>query len=281
MRTLFLMLAVLLLASAAYAADVTISCTADGNVVTVSYTASVDVNIPRGLGLDIKLSNAETINTVTPLDPNYWVYPGSYGDTNDPVGDPCDSSDTLPGEDSNGITIEMGSLHWPPEVNSPNAPEISNDLLSFKVTGDCNVTISGNAARGKVVLYDATNEDDGRDVVYTGCVVGGCFPPAHPDYDEWVAVGKPNCWCYPRQCNGDADGALFGKNSYWVSTPDLTILKAAWEKALPDLAGEPNICADFDHELFGKNSYRVATPDLTILKEYWEETDGPDPNCGL
>jgi hypothetical protein len=37
------------------------------------------------------------------------------------------------------------------------------------------VYISGNAARGKVVFYDATNEDDGRDVVYTGCSVPfGC-----------------------------------------------------------------------------------------------------------
>lgn len=175
MRKLFLMLAVLLLASTAYAADVTISCTADGNEVTVSYTASADVNIPRGLGLDIKLNNDETITSVTPLDPNFWVYPGTYGDTNVPIGDPCDSSDTLPGIDSNGVTIEMGSLHSPPEVNSPNAPDISNDLLSFTVSGDCNVAITGNAARGKVVFYDATNEDDGRVVVYTGCeVVLGC-----------------------------------------------------------------------------------------------------------
>lgn len=177
MRKLFLMLAVLLVASAAYAADVTISCTADGNVVTVSYTASAEANIPRAFALDIQLSTDATITDVTPLDPNYWVYPGSYDeDPCTPVGDPCDSYDTLPGEDSNGITIEMASLHSPTgNVANPNAPDISNALLSFKVSGDCNVYISSNAARGKVVFYDATNEDDGRDVVYTGCeVTKGC-----------------------------------------------------------------------------------------------------------
>jgi hypothetical protein len=174
MRKLFLMLAVLLVASAAYGADVTISCAQVGstNEVTISYLASAEVNIPRAFALDIKLSNAETIYAVTPLDPNYWVYPGSYpSDPNGPVGNTGDSSDTLPGIDSNGVTIEMASLHSPPEVTSPNNPEVTNDLLSIFVTGGCDVNIVGNAARGKVVFYDATNEDDGRDVVYTGCAV--------------------------------------------------------------------------------------------------------------
>jgi phosphoribosylcarboxyaminoimidazole (NCAIR) mutase len=174
MRKLFLMLAVLLIASVAYAADATVYCTVDGNEVTVSYTASAEANIPRAFGLDIQLDNGEAIDGVTVLSTDYWVTPGSYPGT-DPLGDPCDSTDTLPGLDSNGITIEMGSLHSPPEVSSPNAPALAGDLISFTVTGECNVAISGNAARGKVVLYDATNEDDGRDVVYTGCEVAmGC-----------------------------------------------------------------------------------------------------------
>ena len=175
MRKLFLMLAVLLLASAAYAVE--ISCTSDLDVVTVSYTAVAEANIPRAFGLNIQLNNAETITSVTVLDPNYWVYPGSYpGDPNGPVGQVTHSSDTLPGIDTNGITIEMGSLHYPPEANSVNAPDLSNDLLSFTVSGGCEVNIVGNAARGKVVFYNATNEDDGRDVGYTGCSVSVCCP---------------------------------------------------------------------------------------------------------
>jgi hypothetical protein len=181
------MLAVLLVASAAYGADVTISCTAEANLVTVHFEASAEVNIPRAFALDIELDNAEKIHNVTPLmdDPNeFWVYPGTYpASPGSPVGDPCDSDDTLPGEDHNGVTIEMASLHSPPEATSPNAPGQSGDLLSFTVTGSCNVNITGNAARGKVVFYDATNEDDGRDVVYTGCPVLICCP-GDGDNDE-------------------------------------------------------------------------------------------------
>jgi hypothetical protein len=190
MRKLFLMLAVLLVASTAYAADVTVSCAqvADTNEVIVSYVASAEANIPRAFALDIQLDNDETILSVTPLDPNYWLYPGTYPG-GEPIGDPCDSSDTLPGIDTNGVTIEMASLHSPPEVSSPNAPDQLNDLLRIFVSGTCNMSISGNAARGKVVLYDATNEDDGRDVVYTGCTI--TIPP-------------PGCATCPGDLNGDS-----------------------------------------------------------------------------
>jgi hypothetical protein len=235
MRKLFLMLAVLLIASVAYAADATVYCTVDGNEVTVSYTASAEANIPRAFGLDIQLDNGEAIDGVTVLSTDYWVTPGSYPGT-DPLGDPCDSTDTLPGLDSNGITIEMGSLHSPPEVSSPNAPALAGDLISFTVTGECNVAISGNAARGKVVFYDATNEDDGKDVVYTGCtVVLACDCVGDINGDNWIrtndisalvlflnSLGSPyrcpssnaSCWddCY--DINGDN----------WIRTNDISAL---------------------------------------------------------
>ena len=174
----FMLTALLLAVPAADAADVTISCTADGNEVTVSYTASADANKPRAFGLDIELNNSETITSLTLLDPNYWVYPGtidineSGGIENDGNGigqqDDAAYPDTLYGLDSNGITIEMGSLHSPPEYDSPNAPDLSSAILKFTVSGDCNVAISGNAARGNVVLYDAT----AADVDYgSGCTV--------------------------------------------------------------------------------------------------------------
>ena len=269
MRKLLLMLAVLLLASAAYAVDVTISCTAESNVVTVSYTATAEANIPRAFGLDIWLNNGEKIHNVTPLDPNYWVYPGSYPG-NDPNGDPCDSDDTLPGVDTNGITIEMGSLHYPPEVNSPNNPEITNELLSFTVTGDCDVNIAGNAARGKVVFYDAENEDDGKVVVYTGCTVSiGCLKVGETVggvyitqamRDLWDSLGQPICWCYDCHWKGDTDGdcdvdyydvtdAVDGWNDYNDTNPD-------------------GLCADVD------NDGDVDYYDVTDVRDGW------DNGCG-
>lgn len=274
MRKLFLMLAVLLVASAAYAADVTISCTADGNVVTVSYSAIAEANIPRAFALDIRLSTDATITDVTPLDPNYWVYPGSYGeDPCTPVGDPCDSDDTLPGEDSNGITIEMASLHSPTgSVANPNAPEPNNALLSFKVSGsdDCNVYISGNAARGKVVFYDATNEDDGRDVVYTGCevVFGGC----------------PTC---PGDLDGDNDydlddfSALKGKLVYakyltgeYLILPDDPTTGFLWDECGDMMTQDNDIDLDDFSALKGKLVYAKY-----LTGEYLVEPD--DPTTGF
>jgi hypothetical protein len=125
-------------------------------------------------------------------------------------------------------------------------------------------------------LHDQTGAT--QDMSFILFTEPGCFPYAHPDYFEWLYVGKPDCWCYPRQCYGDADDLPAGKNNYWVSTPDLTILKAAWNKPLGLLVGN-EICADFDHLPAGKNNYRVSTPDLTILKTYWNIPSGPDPNC--
>lgn len=272
MRNLFLILAVLLIASAAYAVDATVYCTADGDTVTVSYTANGDANTPRAFGLDIQLDNDETIDSVTVLSTDYWVYPGTYGeDPCTPVGDPCDSDDTLAGIDSNGITLEMGSLHSPPEVSSPNAPAAAGDLIEFTVSGDCDVTISGNAARGKVVFYDATNEDDGKDVVYTGCSVSTeCFPSCHPDYADWVSLGKPESWCNPRQCHGDADGVQEGTLiKKWVSSNDLAILVAQWQTN--------NLDADFDHEAEGTLiKKRVSSNDLAILVANWQTNPAPD-----
>ena len=173
----FMLTALLLAVPVAYAADVTILCTPDGNEVTVSYTASADANKPRAFGLDIKLNNGETITSLTLLDPNYWVSPGTI-DINESgvivydgngIGQQDDAAYplTLYGLDSNGITIEIGSLHSPPEYGSPNAPDLSSAILKFTVSGDCNVAISGNAARGNVVLYDTT----AADVNYGTCQV--------------------------------------------------------------------------------------------------------------
>jgi hypothetical protein len=108
--------------------------------------------------------------------------------------------------------------------------------------------------------------------------------PDHPDYSEWVEVGEPICWCYSRQCHGDADGKSQGKQQYWVSTDDLDILIAAWNKTLAQIEGEtlndvPLICADFDHKTQGKQKYRVSTNDLDILIANWNKANAPADDC--
>jgi hypothetical protein len=146
-----------------------------------------------------------------------------------------------------------------------------------------------------------------------------CFPPAHPDYSEWVNVDKPDCWCYPRQCHGDADGLMGGSSKCgydYVETGDLSILISSWLEIEPDcgfsavsphdlsilisawlvlepafgpgIASIPNgICADFAHDQGGSHKtgfYRVGPTDLNILIANWlvnEPPGGPGvpPDC--
>ena len=106
----------------------------------------------------------------------------------------------------------------------------------------------------------------------------------HPDYDEWVGVGEPACWCYKRQCHGDTDGKPQSEQQYWVSTDDLDVLIAAWNKPFAEIDGRtvngvPLICADFDHKAQGKENYRVSTDDLDILIANWNQANAPAADC--
>ena len=121
----------------------------------------------------------------------------------------------------------------------------------------------------------------------------GCLPFCHKDYFEWVSVGSPDCWCYPRQCHGDADGEKQGNpvvGYTYVSTDDLIVLADAWQikdpPQGPGLSGN-QICADFDHAKQGSpvtGYMRVSTDDLIILANNWQIMEPPKgpgilPDC--
>jgi hypothetical protein len=234
--------------------------------------------LPRGIALDITVDNSATISAVTPISTDYWVYPGSFdiNDTNFPSGTPV-------GESSTGsITVEMGTLHSPADVNS--GPALGNiDLLSFEVSGDCNVTIAGNALRGKVVNYKA----QAATATYTGCKVvdyDGCLPLGHADWTEWDNLGRPTSWCYPKQCHGDATGSdqQFGRGN-WVSvgSADVTVLLSGYnDNTYVDEATDPWIAADFTHsaQQFGRGNWvRVGSADVTILLSYYNDNESTVP----
>ena len=106
------------------------------------------------------------------------------------------------------------------------------------------------------------------------CLIGGNAGPL--EYSDWVAWGKPDCWCYTKQCRGDINGKPFlGKP---VTGADLIIFKAAFNKTDADLALVPNgICADLNHTTFlGK---RVTGADLIIFKAYFNKADSVVPVC--
>jgi len=269
MKRIILVVAVLVFAAPALAA-VDITCTAVGDEIIVEYNASGEPNLVRAFALDITVDGDAVIESMSDFNADYYIYPGSIvildGEVNDygsPICDPVQYAGTLPGLDSNGVSIEMGSLY----VGEANDPDASGVLFKFKVDRGCTVTIDENAIRGGVVLEDGSTPG----INSPGCTALDCMKDTHPDHANWLYWDKPKCWCYARQCRGDADGekTVF----YWVAIPDLTLFKAAFNKmeaALPP-GGE---CCDFDHQktVF----YWVAIPDLTILKQYFNQMVVPE-----
>jgi len=294
MRKVSLILAVLLFTVPAWA-TVNINCVQQGtsNFVIVSYDSTTEAKKVRAFALDITVTNG----TITDVNDNvntwYDIYPGSIvieGNTvvkdGNAVADPCDlPSDTKGGIGTSGITIEMGALYSPPD--DANGPPKTGNLIRFTVTpvnpsANSNITIVENSSRGGVVLTDPNLDPS---VVAPGCVIVRVQPDcliggnaSANEKTDWVAWGKPNCWCYCRQCRGDADGKKTGP--YWVTIPDLGVLSAGYNKNDTTLKTIPNgICADFDHKKTGP--YRVTIPDLGILSSYYNKSAANVPNCNL
>jgi hypothetical protein len=150
MRKLCFMFTALLLTAQALAGGVTISCQQVGDpgdgIVEVSYIADDDANIPRAFGLDITLDNAETITAIIDANEKYWVYPGTIQivdgvvtDEGEPVA-PGGYKTAKGGIDTNGMTIEMGSLYAEEDdQRHTEGPPDAGTLLSFSVSGNCTV----------------------------------------------------------------------------------------------------------------------------------------------
>lgn len=299
MKKVLVTLVVLALALPAWA-TVNISCTTDGNQVTVNYQVVSEPNKVSGFGLDISVDNGAKITSISNLNSKYWVYPGSIiiinGEVNDvgtPIGDPAKFPGTLGGLNTSGITIEMGALYYPAGDNSPNAPPLSGTLLKFRVDKDCTVTIAENTVRGGVVL---TNPSVDPTVTATGCIVTStppdCFPSNYTSFNDWKTMGRPDCWCgtlvpaprtkWPYQCDGDADNKTSGAPyNYRIFTGDLGLIISNWKKKISDYPATLNPCADIDHKSSGAPyNYRVFTGDLGVIIANWKKKDTQLPaNC--
>jgi len=298
MKKLALILAVALLAAPAFAVQVSVVPTGPLTADIVYDSQGEDV---AAFAIDIDLS-AGDINEVsnfhvgvsTAADPGYGIFPANFdrfitvngqGDVDNwgvagytPLADPNDK-----GENPTGITIELGALY----KGDANKPTGTGVLCTITVTEACTATPKLNAIRGGVVLTGA-----GAPASFTGVpgdITGGgdeCITPDKPDYNDWVAMGKPACWCFTTHCKGDADGLKEGtvKGGYKrVFINDLNVLIAGWNVLEPPqgpgidtVAG--GICADFDHAQEGtvKGGYkRVFINDLNILIANWNILEPP------
>lgn len=100
----------------------------------------------------------------------------------------------------------------------------------------------------------------------------GCFAFTYSSFGDWVALGRPTCWCEPYQCDGDADGKTSGSPFNWrIYGGDLNLILDNWKKKIDDPTLNP--CADIDHKAETYENYRVYANDLSILLTAWKKKD--------
>jgi hypothetical protein len=322
-RILLIVTTLALVATTAFA-DVTISLEKVGERVGNIQKVRVgyDANEPiRAFGLDLYTSGGGDIYEIDDYnvgDNNgYGIFPGRFREAGiDPAdpnwatenynptaagGDP----DRQPGLGYYGITVEMGSLY-----TTGNEPSQVGTLFTIDVNmvddndipiTDCNLCVTINTTRGGVVNEDAEEVavilPPGGDGAPADCIKlgeGECFPSTDPNYPQWVAFGKPDCWCNPRQCHGDAGGTPNPEGSakagyFYVGYEDLNTLIPAWQVKEPPKGpgiatvtspstGIAGICADFSHDQEGSAKagyFRVGYRDLNILIASWQVKEAP------
>jgi len=232
MRKLCFVLTALLLTAPSFA-GVDVSCVQVGDpedgTVQVSYTASDDANRPRAFGLDITLDNGMLIGDIVSgsESSDYWVYPGTIEITSGSITNPGTpmapgvDPGALGGPDTSGMTVEMGSLYNDPcDPEHDTAPALTGVLFQFTVYNapNCTVTISGNSARGNVVLEDT---EQATDVTYGTCPVvmeaADCFQVGNviggdtitqAMRDIWLTLtpAQQAVWCVSCFSYGDTNG---------------------------------------------------------------------------
>ena len=103
-----------------------------------------------------------------------------------------------------------------------------------------------------------------------------CMASTNPHYADWVAWGKPDCWCYPRQCRGDMNGLKTGP--FWVQQLDKDLFRYTFGKTDTALSMTPNgICADLNHTKTGP--FRVQALDKDIFRLYFNQSEFLVPPC--
>jgi hypothetical protein len=115
-----------------------------------------------------------------------------------------------------------------------------------------------------------------------------CYPTCDPNYLDWIAMGKPECWCYSLsdktryQCDGDVDGQTETALKYRIYNNDLSLVVGNWKKKITDTGW--NYCADIDHQAETALKYRVYNTDLAKVVKNWKKKDadlpGNCPRCG-
>jgi hypothetical protein len=291
------------------ARNVTITCTqeagpSDPAVVKIDYSFSGGVDEPnrvRAFALDVSVDSGATIDAISDYvtgessqhsGRGYGIFPGSIDLTDpenpgwgDPVAPASDRGASGTGLGTDRVILEMGSLY---AGGDPNAPASSGTLCRLSVGGNgaetATMTINGESIRGGekgVVLEEPPGDAPDSINLPTNCPLdfGGvqeCMMEDHPDYGAWETAGKPDCWCYLRQCRGDGNGVWEGPLP--VASQDLDAFRLAFNNHFSLFAANPVWwCSDYDHVWEGP--LPVASGDLGILRTYLNEHFSLVPEC--
>lgn len=307
---LLLVLAVLVMTVPAMATVNFVATDAGSGQLRISYTCDAG-ELPRGVALKVTLTgnggNVASDADVVSADAAYNTYidyansnPVAYavGDGH-PLADPTGAGVvTFPATE---FSVCMGVLDE--TGNQLAGPGTSADLITIQLhattTGPVSVTVDADYSRapdggnggGAVGSVLATNLPlTAIDVIVTADGPGECVKSDAPFYQDWLGSAgtthssgnwsAPDCWCYERNCHGDADGCTEFFGFYWVYTADLSIMKQAY--GLTDGSLDNTlICANFDHLWEFFDFYAVYTLDFAELKSYYGLTEGSIPVCPL
>jgi hypothetical protein len=299
MKKVLVFLAVLALAAPVFAQaepNVYITCSdnTDGTS-TISYDAT-DAGVVRAFSMDLTVDAGAKITAISGYDAEgagagttipigYSIYMSSIDFGTDPNnvdawGDPVASGvDALGGLDTSGITVELGSL-YDMDAEPPDTPPLTGDLFKITVDQGCNLTIEDTvqkSTRGGIVLEDGS----GANLVSSGCAIGPgeCLKDmGDVEYDNWVLFGKPDCWCYQRQCRGDINDTKTGPRI--VQALDRGLFRAAFLQTDAEMFLHPEYtCADLNHVKTGPRW--VQALDRGIFRTYFLQLDGLVPCCNL
>lgn len=193
MKKLILVLAILVVASPAFAVlDVNL-VDLTGSNVQIRYTGADPCNLPRAFALVIDVNGGKAdvcgvtgykTGVSTSTSRGFGIYPATIvingaGDVND-YGNPIASSgDPLPaGADqilpSNKLVLEFGSLYAPVH-DGTNSPATDGNLCTLTVdcngaTGNVDIKMTGETTyRGGIVLENGTVVDVNKTLTYTAC----------------------------------------------------------------------------------------------------------------
>jgi hypothetical protein len=263
----------------------------------IAYTTT-DGDLPRGVALRISCSDGAVVDTAAQVvvDPAFntfidyaYSYPQNFQvGSGHPLANPIEAGVLT--ANASDFSISMGVLD---QTGAQKAgPSSSANLITIQLKMgspyQTTVTITGDTLRGPasgvVGSVLTSNLPISVQVGNGGCTE--CLKCSSPIYNDWVKFGKPNCWCYARNCRGDADGKSQGipvTGVWYVGTNDLQCILRAWQikepPRGPGILSVPNgICCDFKRDqqgLAATGVWRVGTNDLNILVANWQVKEPP------